>query len=30
VKGQRIVLSDAAAADILEQAAWYESQAVNI
>jgi toxin ParE1/3/4 len=26
VKGQRIVLSDAAVADILEQAEWYESQ----
>jgi toxin ParE1/3/4 len=27
VKGERIVLSDAAASDILEQADWYESQA---
>jgi toxin ParE1/3/4 len=27
VKGQRIVLSDAAISDILEQADWYESQA---
>jgi toxin ParE1/3/4 len=27
VKGQRIVLSDAAVSDILEQADWYESQA---
>jgi toxin ParE1/3/4 len=27
VKGQRIVLSDAAVSDILEQADWYETQA---
>jgi len=27
VKGQRIVLSDAAVSDMLEQADWYESQA---